>query len=273
MCFDDLIVHVKSGDSAAPLFAVRAAKVLGARLTGLFALRDVGEFKLVADESSPYLKRFIEEEYARAQEAERLFRELASQQGVDCEWQIGEGDAADLLGMAARLQDLIVVAQSDWGHTESAWDVAERMVLTSGKPTVVVPRDSAAATAGNNILVAWNGSREAAQALLAARPFLRRADRVTLLVGQGRETLSTRTKVPKLNVIGYLKRQGIVPAVRPLEDPHADAGEAIIAAATELHADLIVMGAYGRSWLSEWLLGGATRHMLKATPIPVLMAH
>ena len=274
MCLDDFIVHVKSDDFAAPLFAARAAKVLGAHLTGLFALRDVGQFKLLAEaESSPYLQRFIEQEYARAHEAEQRFREIAAREGVEWEWRIGEGDAADLLGMAARLQDLIIVGQSDWEHTESAWDVAERMVLTSGKPTVVVPRGSAVETAGKNVLVAWNGSREAAEALLAARPFLKNADRVTVMAGQGRETLPTRTNVPKLDVSAYLSRHGITATYQPLEDPDTDAGEAIIAAATELRADLIVMGAYGRSWVTEWLLGGATRHILKAAPIPVLMVH
>jgi nucleotide-binding universal stress UspA family protein len=247
---------------------------LGAHVTALFALRDVGQFKLLAEpESSPYLNRFIEQEYARAREAEQRFREMATREGIAFEWRIGEGDAADLLSMAARLQDLIVVGQSDWEHTESAWDVAERMVLTSGKPTIVVPRGHTLTTVGKNILVAWNDSREAAEALLAARPFLKRANQVTLLAGHGRETLPTRTNVPKLDVGAYLKRHGIAAAVQTLDDPGADAGKAILATAAELRADLIVMGAYGRSWLTEWLLGGATRHILKAATIPVLMAH
>jgi nucleotide-binding universal stress UspA family protein len=198
---------------------------------------------------------------------------MAAREGVACEWLIGEGDAADLLGMAARLQDLIVVGQSDWEHTESAWDVAERMVLTSGKPTVVIPRGGGIETVGKNVLVAWNDSREAAEALLAARPFLKRADRVTLLTGQGREILPTRANVPKLDVSSYLSRHGIAATVQTLEDPDADAGKAILATATKLHADLIVMGAYGRNWLTEWLLGGATRHILKTAAVPVLMAH
>ena len=38
-------------------------------------------------------------------------------------------------------------------------------------------------------------------------------------------------------------------------------------------ADLIVMGGYGRSRLREAVLGGATRSLLKAMTVPVLMAH
>ena len=38
-------------------------------------------------------------------------------------------------------------------------------------------------------------------------------------------------------------------------------------------ADLMVMGAYGRSRLREVILGGATEHMLRRAQLPVLMSH
>jgi nucleotide-binding universal stress UspA family protein len=33
------------------------------------------------------------------------------------------------------------------------------------------------------------------------------------------------------------------------------------------------MGGYGHSRLCEFVLGGATRHMLTRPPVPVFMAH
>jgi nucleotide-binding universal stress UspA family protein len=39
------------------------------------------------------------------------------------------------------------------------------------------------------------------------------------------------------------------------------------------NADLIVAGAYGHSRLGEWVLGGATRDLLAASPICCLFAH
>lgn len=47
-------------------------------------------------------------------------------------------------------------------------------------------------------------------------------------------------------------------------------GEHLLNRANELGCEMIVMGAYGRSWFSEYLLGGATRHMLKHMTVPVL---
>jgi nucleotide-binding universal stress UspA family protein len=41
----------------------------------------------------------------------------------------------------------------------------------------------------------------------------------------------------------------------------------------ETGTELLVMGAYGHSRLRESILGGATREMLEAATVPVLMVH
>jgi nucleotide-binding universal stress UspA family protein len=51
------------------------------------------------------------------------------------------------------------------------------------------------------------------------------------------------------------------------------AGEALLSHASDLSADLIVMGGYGHSRLCEFILGGATRTLLQAMTVPVLMSH
>ena len=52
-----------------------------------------------------------------------------------------------------------------------------------------------------------------------------------------------------------------------------DAGEALLAFAADNSIDLIVMGAYGHSRFREILLGGATRTVLRASPLPLWMTH
>ena len=41
----------------------------------------------------------------------------------------------------------------------------------------------------------------------------------------------------------------------------------------EAQFDMLVMGAYGHSRLREFVLGGATRSILRQMTLPVLMAH
>ena len=55
--------------------------------------------------------------------------------------------------------------------------------------------------------------------------------------------------------------------------PTAKAGEALLNQAYAMHADLLVMGAWGHSRMTELILGGTTRHVLEHAQLPVLMAH
>jgi nucleotide-binding universal stress UspA family protein len=50
-------------------------------------------------------------------------------------------------------------------------------------------------------------------------------------------------------------------------------GDALLSLAADTSADLLVMGCYGHTRAREWVLGGATRTVLKSMTLPVLMAH
>jgi nucleotide-binding universal stress UspA family protein len=52
-----------------------------------------------------------------------------------------------------------------------------------------------------------------------------------------------------------------------------ETGELLRRTATDLGADLIVMGGFGHSRLRERIFGGTTTSMLKQVVVPVLMAH
>ena len=51
------------------------------------------------------------------------------------------------------------------------------------------------------------------------------------------------------------------------------AGDAILNEVPLSGTDMIVMGGYGHSRFREFILGGATRDVLSASAVPVLMAH
>jgi nucleotide-binding universal stress UspA family protein len=94
-----------------------------------------------------------------------------------------------------------------------------------------------------------------------------------VLVGTPRLEASSVTLWPTLDVIQHLDRCGVAARRIDLEGDEADAGSAILDAADSERADLLVMGAYGRSWFREWVLGGATRAVLQRATLPVLMVH
>ena len=73
--------------------------------------------------------------------------------------------------------------------------------------------------------------------------------------------------------MGYLERHAVEVSTWAFEAHDWEAGARILDVADETNSDLVVMGAYGHPAWRELFLGGATRHVLKHTTIPVLMAH
>jgi nucleotide-binding universal stress UspA family protein len=52
-----------------------------------------------------------------------------------------------------------------------------------------------------------------------------------------------------------------------------EVGKALLSRASDLGADLVVMGGYGHSRMAEMLLGGVTRRLLAQMTMPVLISH
>jgi nucleotide-binding universal stress UspA family protein len=236
-------------------------------------LRDVSMLKLLFPRETETSTARIEQSYALAAAAEQRFRALAEVAAVPCDWQVAEGDAAEVLSVAARYHDLTIVEQTDLVSDEIGFDVPETCVLSSGRPVLIVPNAGRFDQIGRSIVVAWNGSRQAAAALHGALPFVARAERVVVIQGRGRASYPSVTRWPALDLTRAISSHGVAVSVEPIGVEDGDAGSAILAAAAREAADLIVMGAYGRSWMSEWIMGGATRHVLSHMNVPVLMAH
>ncbi|MFC7335344.1 universal stress protein [Rhodocista pekingensis] len=279
MGFKDILVHVRphAVDGEPVQVALRLAAGHGARLTGLLTLRDLAMLKLLYPSSAAIVEQRVQEAARLATEVEDRLRTLADSAGVGFGFQVGEGDTAELLGLAGRYHDLVVIGQTDPGTEELGIDVPEAALGTCGRPVLVVPRQGTFPVVGRHVLVAWNGSRESARAVQAALPFIALAERITVLLGRSKERYPSITRRPPVDIAVHLARHagpGCAPVEAvPLEVPEAEAGAAILRQAAARGADLLVMGAYGRSWLREWALGGATRHVLRNAPLPVLMAH
>ena len=177
-------------------------------------------------------------------------------------WQEAEGDRGDLLARAARTTDLILARRAAAGGTDAP-DVLDRLVTAAGVPVLALP-PAGAGDLGQTVLVAWNGSREAARAAHDALPFLRTAERVVLCAigDQAAKSLD--------DAAAMLRRHGVAVHPRQVDEPDGGAGEILLAQARTEKADLLVMGAYGHARLREWVFGGATRHVLSEAILPVL---
>jgi len=199
-----------------------------------------------------------------------LFEDIVRRQGIRSEWRLLSylsEDAAE----HAHYADLAVIARADPASQRAGpAGLVESLVLTSGRPIIMFPPHGVASRVGR-IIVGWNARREAIRAVADALPLLVRAEAVEILVvdhqrhpGHGQE--------PGADIARHLARHGVQVEVRRLPSGGEDVGHILLSRAADFGADLLVMGAYGHSHLSEWMFGGVTRTVLREAGLPVLMS-
>jgi len=213
--------------------------------------------------------------YDNAEQALDQFAGLAAGYRISHENRLVTDEDADALVLLARFCDLVVVTQDDPQEAlpGQVGRLPEYVALNATTPVLLLPRDWTGATAPTHALVAWNGSAPAARAVHAALPLLRRAASVRLVsFCAPTDPLPEPSAAEQVQLAASLARQG-VHVEQCLREQDVDAGHAILAMAGETGCDLVVMGCYGHARLREMLLGGASRTMLRAATVPVLMHH
>lgn len=246
-------------------YAAQLAAAMQASLTGLFvAPRNTpvpGPRRLVAE-----MAAYAQDELQRAMLAGRDFAAWANQLGVsDTRWQVAIGPAADALAMAGDWHDLIVL-QGD----ATADGPVERLigeVLLAGATCIAVPPANVAPGRLIHAMVTWDGSPASSRALHAALPLLRSAQVVSLLQPDREWMRSDQT-----DALSHLHTQGVpVAAVETVPGVDEAASEQLLAYASDMRADLIVMGASGHRRRGERCLGPTTRAVLAQSRLPVFL--
>jgi nucleotide-binding universal stress UspA family protein len=272
-CFD-VLVHLRDfdGDSLAARTAYLLARRLPCHLYGLY-VAPMGVAAFSTPETVVFEVQEADRLYREALARESWWREQLTTQSLRGEWLVAQGDAVDALCHAARWCDFIVaerpVLRPD---APTGWGTVSRTVFGAGVPVVVVPQTARVASLGECVLVAWNQSREAMRAIHGALPLLRHAREIVVLDGQTEDERLGARHLPRLDLAAYFERHGIRTKMRPFA-PHGGVGPAILAAAHEFGADLVVMGAWGHSRIAELVLGGVTRHLFQHSDLPLLVAH
>jgi len=181
---------------------------------------------------------------------------------------------ADRLLPTARSHDLTAIILD--GSDPRRRQEAETLIFASGGPVLVCPVEKAwvpvaeERAASFKVMVAWDGSRGAARALRDSLPLLERADTVWIF------TVDDDKPIAPDGVAGaqaFLQHHGVLSRHLLQTRGTTPIGDALQAAALEHGADMLVMGAYGRSRIQEFILGGATRSILRDPKLPVLLSH
>lgn len=275
MSWKRILVHVKPYRDCMPAIdaALQIAKPLGAHLTALYTLRELAMLKIVFGPEHKEVLEAASRDRPLTDKAEHAFRTRCEAAAVPANWDVAEGNTSELLSLAGRCHDLIVVQQSAPVRDDLGAEIIEECAIFSGVPTLIVPNTSTSPTFPKQVVVAWNHSRQSAAALRGAMPLVERADRVIALVGERRDLTPSVTKAPRHDIAELLKAHATKVEIVSFAPSGGDDGSQLLKAAHEAQGDVLVMGAYGRSAWREFLLGGATRQVITNLDIPVLMGH
>jgi nucleotide-binding universal stress UspA family protein len=278
MTYRDILVDMDgTAASRARAFAAAAtASCAKARLTGLFLksdfLRTMAAATVFVDAPPLNLDTILKEHAdaveRAAEQAREAFEQAAGEAGVQSDWVVVPGDDSKALILHGRRHDLTIfppVARTTLGDFHVS---AAGVAMQTGGPVMIVPEAGFGPNVGERVMLAWNGSREAARALRDAWPLIVQAKHVFVLIvvpeGEGgADGLLQR----------YMEQHGCKPEV--IVDRSADglAGAVLRRQVRALDIGMVVMGVYGRSRFEEFILGGVSREMTDDPPCGLFISH
>jgi nucleotide-binding universal stress UspA family protein len=269
-----IAVHVDGGsrDGAVLRLALGLAARHGAEAEAIFArippfipasVDGILTPQIVEAQQSIYVQR--------AEAARKSLADVSQGAKVQPIWTSAEGAALEVMISRARFADLAVIGQPSPDESDAVtdFDLPAELVMELGRPVLVVPNKGEFTDVGKRVLVARAGTRESRRAATDGLALLEPGSKLTVLMVNPKPANAAN----EADMKAWYARHGLDVEIRVVRSHEKEVGDVLRAIAAEIGADLIVMGAYGRSRLRELILGGATHSMLKNMPVPVLMSH
>ncbi|HTN60326.1 MAG TPA: universal stress protein [Devosia sp.] len=266
----DIVVHLTGSeeDEVRLAYAETLSERFEAHLTGLYVhmLPEV----IGADPAGVIgMGEWFEQSDVQAQETftrlKARFERLSMPHEVR-QFDVFSGTAGQALTDEARTADLFI-ATRPYGDPGDAVHMEVSVLFGSGRACLFVPPKGVVPRGFGTVVVAWNGSREAARAVAEAMPLLKQASQVIVVVVREGDAAEFGGDIAR-----HLSRHGIAAVIGTVDVGMDGPGAALLGEVRRVGANLLVMGGYGHSRFREWVLGGATRHVLSHADIPVLMA-
>ncbi len=220
----------------------------------------------VADSEEAAVRGVLEAFASRADIAAVTGGEVPPRDRASFSWREVQGRQAEILGVRGRLADLICVAKPD-RESNLGYNTLYSALTRTGRPVLMCPPGEIREDLLEHMVIAWNGSTEAAHAVALGIDLVQRAARVTIL------TIGVAPEAARAGDLhAYLAVRGIAAETREIGDG-GDIGRTLLAGAGELGATVLLMGAYSHSRERESLFGGASQTIVDRAMIPVVMAH
>ena len=122
---------------------------------------------------------------------------------------------------------------------------------------------------GDRVVVAWNGSVEAARSVVMSEALLPNSSEVVVVTVAGATVPGPSGK----QLVAQMCARNINARAETIERGGTTVGGALLDYAEDFDADLLVKSAFTQSRFRQWVFGGATKEIISTASIPVLMCH
>jgi nucleotide-binding universal stress UspA family protein len=257
---------------------VQLGRIFNAHVSGLYVVPAVQVYPSVGFEAAPQVfegnRTYFKDNTEKVRSA---FEQAMRKEGVSFDLRMIDAKTpviADEVIWHGRCADLIVISATNPEEvTGVERDFVEQTIMAAGRPVMVLPYQGEATLSLDEMVIGWDGGREAARAAFDALPLLQVAKRVRVVVADPQKDPTLRGAVPGADLAEALARHGVKAEAEGFPTDGSDEGQALLRRADDCGAGLVVMGAYGHSRLREFIFGGATRFVLTRLNRPVLMSH
>jgi nucleotide-binding universal stress UspA family protein len=203
------------------------------------------------------------------------FTRRCAEAGVACKVLEDVGTPHEQIEQQAQRYDLILLGQQTRFHfeTQEGYDDTVRRVLkNSPRPVITVPARLRMNPdePGHSVLVAYDGSLQAARALHAFQTSGLAGLLPSIVVTVAAEHGDAARIAER--AIDYLRFHDIKAQALPITTRDTPAS-VLLAMARENRSVVIVMGGYGQPILREFFIGSVTRTLLAQSPVPLFLYH
>ncbi|OCJ03663.1 universal stress protein [Rhizobium sp. AC44/96] len=279
MSYKTILAILDTADNCTAVadFAFAIAAANDAHVIGLHA-ETIAVVPLVAPMEIPdpvAVQALQDMAHSETVDIERIVRRKAQTEGISFEWRsfassTGYGSAP--LIESARSADLLIASQADPAKPSDSHVDVNNFLLDSGRPVLMIPFVIRKPKPIKRVLIAWNGSKEAARATFDALPILKAADEVEVFSVDPVDNALQSAAVAGAEIAATLARHGVKVTLATATTTDRHASTAIENRLSDSSIDLLVMGAYTHSRLWQLIFGGTTKTLLQSMTALTLLS-
>ena len=183
-------------------------------------------------------------------------------------WLSEELENQKYLGDLSRVYNVVIISRPYQELQSASLSSIQTILFDGGRPVMLIPMNKQI-DIGKEVVISWNCTTESSRAVFAALPILKKANNVTILTVE-----KVITEGPSGEQVSeLLASHGIDAKPVTISGDEKKIGDAILDFSKSVDADLIIKGAYTQSRLREIIFGGATRHLMLHSEIPIYLVN